>query len=274
MLKKELMDTAKSKKTWMAAVALFLLPMADLVRKILYTYAPYWQYSEMYPDGLQPSNILHPSYAGFLAGGIPTHAFQQLWFWIIPIWCLLLYGDSCVREYRCGYDILLDTRASKRKVFWTKNLAGFIVGFSIAFVSVLVNYLLCVIIFHGGTSFSGMEQMVGSEYVSAMFNFSLTHPILTYCLYMLSFSVICGLACCMSVSICMLLRSYKLAYCVAFIIWYPQISMSSRGTIIEAIQPYSPADISFLIHGVTVFLISVAVIVVLGYIRKVKSETV
>lgn len=272
MLKKELMDTLRSVKTWVAAVVLFLLPMADLIRKIYYVYSPYRL--ESFPNGLQPSDILHPAYAGFLAGGIPTHAFQQLWFWMIPIWGLLLYGDSCVREYRCGYDILLDTRASKRKVFWIKNLAGFIVGFSTAFVSVLVNYLLCVMIFYGGTSFSGMEQMVGDEYVSEVFNFSLTHPNLTYCLYMLSFSVICGLACCMSVSICMLLRSYKLAYCVAFIIWYPQISMSSKGTIIEAIQPYSPADISFLIHGVTVFLISVAVMVVLGYLRKVKSETV
>ena len=272
MLKKELMDTVRSVKTWITAAVLLLLPMADLVRKVLYQYEPYWQYPEMYPEGLRPTDILHPSFAGFLAGGIPTHAFQQLWFWIVPIWCLLLYGDSCVREYHCKYDSLLDTRISKRKVFWTKNLAGFLIGFAVTLASVLVNYLLCVMIFPG-TSFSGFEQLVGSKNATTFFDFSMTHPILIYCVYMLSFSIISGLTCCMSVSLCMLLRSYKLAYCVAFVIWFPQVSMSSRGTIIEAIQPYSLADISFLIHGITVFLISVVVTVILGYIRKVKYET-
>ena len=86
MLKKELMDTVRSVKTWITAAVLLLLPMADLVRKVLYQYEPYWQYPEMYPEGLRPTDILHPSFAGFLAGGIPTHAFQQLWFWIVTIW--------------------------------------------------------------------------------------------------------------------------------------------------------------------------------------------
>ena len=119
MLKKELLDTFRSTRAKIVFFVFLAIMVYDFVDKIYWQYQDYWFHPEAYPDGL--AEVKHFSIAGFLNGGISSNNPQYLILWLLPIWCLLLCGDSPIREEKCGYLPLIETRISRKKYFWKKN---------------------------------------------------------------------------------------------------------------------------------------------------------
>ena len=120
MLKKELLDTFRSTRAKIVFFVFLAIMVYDFVDKIYWQYQDYWFHPEAYPDGL--AEVKHFSIAGFLNGGISSNNPQYLILWLLPIWCLLLCGDSPIREEKCGYLPLIETRISRKKYFWKKNI--------------------------------------------------------------------------------------------------------------------------------------------------------
>ena len=267
MLKKEILDTLRSTKARVVFWVFLCVMLYDFLEKVYWQYQAYWLHPEVYPDG--PINVFYPSMAGFLSGGEITHNAQCILEWLLPIWCLLFYGDSYIREKRCGYLSLMDSRISRKKYFWGKNLSGFMVGFLLMFANSLINYLLCGIAFHGD-SFRNLETYVGTAGMPQWFNISLTYPVMVYVLYMISASTITGLLCCMTISLSMALPFYPLVYAISFMVWYPQIS--NQYSILHLIQPFLSYPETTLLIGFLIFLIPVALCMIAGYIRRVKCD--
>lgn len=267
MLRKEIMDTLKSTKSRLVMLVFFLVPMYHFLKMVYDQYAPYIGYMDQYPDGIP--NIFHPSAAAFLASGGYSNTPQILIKWLLPIWLLLLYGDSYIREYRYGYVPLMDTRISRKKYFWTKNLAAFLITFSINVISLLVNYGLCWIAFPGN-DFRGIEYIVEYGQAGKWLTYSIEHPVEVYFLYIFLFSAICGILCCACVSLTMALPSYALVYAISFMLWYPQISTDY--SILGAMQIFIEWRSDLITWGIVIFLSLFTIALLSGYIRRVKHE--
>ena len=67
----------------------------------------------------------------------------------------------------------------KKKFFWGKNLSAFFSGFMLMFISLLLNYILCMVAFPGN-DFHNLETYVGTEGMPEWFNISLTYPVVVY----------------------------------------------------------------------------------------------
>lgn len=269
MLKKEILDTLKSAKSRIVMLVWILVPMYHFLKMVYDQYHPYVGYMEYYPDGIP--NILHPSAAAFLTSGGYSNAPQILLLWLLPIWYLLLYGDSCIREYRCGYLPLMDTRISRAKYFLTKNAAAFLLTFFLNVGSLALNYVLCWIAFPGN-DFRGMEYIVAYGDAGAWLTYSIQHPVGVYILYILIFAALSGMLSCACVSLAMALRSYPLVYAVSFMLWYPQISTDY--SVLSAMQPFIEYRADLTTWGILVYLLLAVAAVLVGYVRRVKYETI
>ena len=268
MLKKEILDTMKSPKARVVFLIFLLLVIYDFADKFYWSYQDYWFHPEAYPNGLM--EIMHPSAAGFLCGGNSNNNSQFLIYWLLPIWCLLFYGDSVIREKKNGYIPLMDTRASRKKYFCGKNEGAFICGFGLMFVCLSVNYLLCGIGFREGDYLLNWDAYVGLPGQTEWYNFSVTHPVGVYLLYIVINAVVAGLLCCMCTSLCMALPSYPLVYAIAFMVWYPQVS--NDYSILLAMQPFLNYPAKTFLIAYLIFLIPVALCMIAGYIRRVKCD--
>ena len=265
MLKKEIFDTLKSRKSRVACVIFILLVLYDFADKIYFPYSDYLLHPEAYPDGLP--QLMHPALAGFLNGGLSSDNMRYLMHWLLPIWCLLFCGDSFIREKKNGYVPLMNTRISRKKYFWGKNGGAFVCGFFLMFFCLLVNFLLCIIGFFNGKDFLGLDEFVRT---TSWFDFSLAHPIPVYFLYIFINAVVMGLLCCMCTSLCMALPYYPLVYAIAFMVWYPQVS--NDYSILLAMQPFLNYPAKTFLIAYLIFLIPVALCMIAGYIRRVKCD--
>lgn len=267
MIKKEILDLLKTKKTYLLFLVIVIIPFVDLLMNIWSCYGDYWLHPESYNS--LPSWIYHPSKAAFLSGSSIGHISQMLLIWLLPFYLLFMYGDSYIKEQMIGYHNIVSIRKSKLAVFATKNVVGFIVGFIPTLVSVLLNYLLCLLCFKHGASFGGMEIFI-NEASNELLLISINSPVVTYFIYILVFSIISGMCGVMCVSFSFCFKSYKALYSACFVIWFGQII--SPYSITYAIQPFIEYDFPYVIPAVCIFIFISMIALIAGYINKVRYE--
>ncbi len=270
MISKELSDIFKSKKTWIIVIIMFLIPIVDLALNVYAVYWDFWTHKEAYSYFLSPDRIYHPSMGAFLSGTSVGHMPQMLLIWLLPIFLLLIYSDTYIKEYQLKYHYIISTRIQNVKIFLAKLLAGFIIGFITVFLSLSLNYILSWIAFNGGTSFRGLDYFIGTE--ESLLSISLENPVITYIIYIFNFSVISGLYSIVCVSLSFCFRTYKLLYGVCIIIWFWQILSPYSLTFI--IQPFIEYGFERIIPAAAVLILIVIVAVAVGYYSKVKYERI
>ena len=115
MLKKELLDTFRSTRAKIVFFVFLAIMVYNFADTFYWTHQAYDFHPENYPGGLE--NMYHPSIAGFLNSPGSSNNPQILIKWLLPIWGLLFGADSFIREKRCGYLPLMDTRISRKRYF-------------------------------------------------------------------------------------------------------------------------------------------------------------
>jgi hypothetical protein len=237
-------------------IFLLLIPLIDLLMN--------WNGNTM----ISKEYVLHPSMASFLSGHSMGHITQMLYIWMLPLYLLITYCDYYIQEKKVGYNIMLLSRISKRDLIKSKMIISFFVPFLISFISVSLNFVLANIIFKGGVYFSGLERFVARGI--NILHISIQHPIITYIIYILVFSLItggCGIIC---TGICLLFPKYKVTYPIVFFIWIIQIAMPYSLTY--AMQPFIEYGLDYIIPALLIFLIIVLIVSVSGFIFKVKND--
>lgn len=269
MLRKEIQDTLKSTRSKFVMALFAGIVFYDFLTKLWGNYNDFWLHPEAY-GGVMPANMLsHPALMGFLSGGQTGHLPQIVIVWLLPIWCLLLCGDSYISEYRNGYLPMLYSRIDRKKIFICKIAGAFLSAAGIFGGILLLNFGMCILAFGKGIAFHGIERY--AHEVSLWMEFSVKHPILVYLIYVLLFAVLCGLLCSVCVCISFYFPNYPILYSICFMIWYPQILGKYSMAIV--VQPFSMAKTENLLTGIGIFCVLAFFVLILGYVRKAKYET-
>ena len=171
----------KSTKGRLIILLMFLLPLIDFIQHI---------YNDIILFGsFDPEN--HPAFTSFLSGSTMGHFTQILLSFILPLYFLLLYADSYTTDRNTGYLKCLIMRVGKKEYYKTKFKIAAIVPSVIMFFSLLLNFLLCIIFFHSGSSFGGMEEYYHD--MNKWFIFGYNHPYIYYFTYIITYCFVCGL---------------------------------------------------------------------------------
>ena len=171
----------------------------------------------------------------------------------MPIYILLIYGDSYIWEKSCGYTGIIFSQYSRKKIVQTKFAVSFLLFFSIIFLSLLLNFLLANLLFMGGSDFKGMELMLAEGDLSGWWAWSLENPFLAYFLYMILYSILAGIFGVVCYAVCYLAPSYKLAYPICFFLWFGQIV--SPYSITYAIQPFIEYGPEYFLPALLIFFV-------------------
>lgn len=264
----ELYRVFKSWKSRFFILLVFLIPMIDLLFVIHQNIVPQWPVEWSY----RRIALYHPCMASFLSAAAHGHIMQMLLIWLMPIYILLIYGDSYIQEKTVGYTAIIYSHYSRKKVLYTRFAVSFLLFFGAFFLSMLLNFILANIIFINGGSMKGLEQLAYDDVLPAWLAWSLRNPYLSYLLCMAAYSLIAGAGGILCYAVCLLFPSYKLAYPICFFLWFLQIA--SRYSITYAIQPYIEyGPEKFLIALLRYFAIALIIILICRW-REVKCDKI
>lgn len=269
-MKSELLKVIKSKKSIFFITLMFLIPFIDLISNMLNVYKNYWMYKDAYEGGLSSSMILHPAMGSFLAGSSHGHIAQMLLIWILPIYLMVIYSDSYIREVQFGYNNIVFSKTDRKTMIKQKYILSFLIPFLISFVSLSVNFILAHIIFYGGTNMQQMDTY--ADFFQTFIRMCLNNPNKAYLLYIFVYSIIsggCGILCS---GISFLIPNNKIAYPAAFFLWIIQIISPYSLTYI--IQPFIEYGLNYIVPALVIFLMIVISILILSYRYKVKYDEI
>lgn len=269
MLASELYRVVKNKKSVAFICILFAVPFIDLLTNVYASFSDYWLHPEAYSGQLPKDNLLHPTVASFLSGSSQGHIAQMLLIWILPLYLLLIYSDFYILEKKIGYSNITYSKISRKELLKVRFLLSFSLPFAILFASLLLNFVLSLIIFHGGQSFLGLEMYTDSH---SLLSISLKHPYITYIIYIVAFSFLAGGYGVMCSALSLLFPSYKYVYPMAFFIWIIQIMSPYSLTYI--MQPFIEYGWKEIILAGIIFLIIIAIFIFSAWQYKVKYDEV
>lgn len=268
-IKSELYKVVKSTRSIIFIVVIFLIPFIDLIMNICSVYLDYWLNTEVYIDGIAKSSIYHPVVGSFLSGISEGHIAQMLLIWFLPIYSMLIVGDSYIREFGCGYNNIIFTIEDRKNIVKGKIIVSFFVMFIVSLVSMMVNFCISQIVFLNGNNMLGLE---GLGVVNGFVRKCLQHPNIAYVMYILMYSIIaggCGILCsCVS----FIIPDNRIAYPVVFFAWILQIISPYSLTYLT--QPFIEYGPEYFLPALLIFVVIIAVAWNIAYISKVKKDEI
>lgn len=262
----ELYRILKSWKSRVFILVIFLVPIWELLILIKQIIIPQWPIE--WSERIRVLN--HPAMASFLSGASHGHTAQMLLIWLMPIYVLLIYGDSYIQEKSCGYTGIIYSQYSRKKIIRTKFATSFLVFFGVFFMSMLLNFILANLIFMGGGRLRGFEQSLAAGVLSPFEVWSVQNPVAAYLISMVIYCVLAGCTGVMCCAVCYLFPSYKLAYPICFFIWFIQITMEP--SIIYALQPFTGNTVIKVIFPLLRFFVIGLIVVLISWWREVRCD--
>lgn len=251
----------RSIKGKIAISLIFLLPAVDFFQHIYGEIIAYGEYDS--------SNFNHPVYCSFLSASSMGNFTQILMFWILPLYFMILYCDSYTSDRNSGYLKCLISRTGRKKYYKTKFKIAFFLPFILMFISLTLNFLMCIIIFHNGDMFGGFEDFYLS--MDRWLIFGIEHPFIYYFIYVIADCLIGGLCGILGMCCSILFANHFKAYPISFFVWFLQILIPFG--IGNTVQPYTEYGIKYFISGLCILVVSILILFAITYfVRLIKDE--
>lgn len=181
----------------------------------------------------------------------------------------LQQNRDTVQDYKTGYNNILISKVGKHKYFREKIYVSFWVPFLIMFFSLIINLILCYVLFNGGT-YSPSQGLEMPENI--LFTASIKHPLLTNLVFLLVTSLFSGFSGIVGVSFSFLFKKNEYVYPSVFMLWF--LLASRDDSLLFLLQPFAEYDYDVLIP---IFLLCIALFVllwVISYIVEVRYREV
>lgn len=262
MVKSELNRIIRSKKGISALIVIFAFPFLDFLQHIYFDIIAFGDFGSYH--------LNHPVYMAFLSGSCTGHITQILFFWILPIYFMLLYSDSYTDDLRLGYWNCLTVRVGINEYYKTKFKIAALLPAALILGSLMINLLMCITLFHNGSMFGGLEDFY--ETMDSWFVFGFNHPYIYYQSYVLSACLICSLSSVLGLCCSIIFKNHFEAYPVAFTVWFVLILIPHG--ISNTVQPYTEYGIKYCLSGLGILIGVVTAFSAAVYFMRIKKGEV
>jgi hypothetical protein len=241
-------------KTKIVIALIFLIPMID----ILLNYNDY-------------SGMILPYLGTFLSGSSQGHIPQILLVWFLPVFMLIMCGDSYLDDYKTGYRYIMGTKKGRSNYYQKTLLGNMLLSFVAVVISLLVNMLLAFILFNNGDFDLGLTIDILPE--NSLYTFALTYPYLTNVIYIIVFGLFASLCTGCSTVICWIFPNKTYAYPLSFIVWF--LHIIGLGTSLPMIvQPFNEVYFDEYIKTFSFTVLFFICVIFIGFVYKVRTDEV
>jgi len=182
----------------------------------------------------------YPLYATFLSCYARGHIFHSIYFWILPIYILILTIETCVEDYTTGNKNIIMSRIGKEKYSVMRICEGFLVPFFIVLLGLLLNMVFVMIVCRGGTAtiygnhplFFNKDTMPDT----LLFKISYEHPMITNIIYALFTALYAGIIGISATVMSFVIYDRRVIYGINFVVWFIQIMF--KNSILLLFQPF------------------------------------
>lgn len=184
-----------------------------------------------------------PDYAFFLTANSNdiNHVFQSLFFWFMPLYCLVLTSDDCIEDYKIGYGNAMLSRVGKRNYIQTHIIKSFLYIFLLVASALLLNLLLVHLAFEGGN-----YNVYGEDFtVNAFYQWEKENPFITNLLFIGISAFFSGLISVLGTVSGILFRDKKFVYGITMLFW--TVSILREKSLLLLFQPHSEYVLDTLI---------------------------
>ena len=200
ILKLEMRRAFSSFGFWVALIAGNLFAVLHLVTEIIPIHVEF--NNSLGGGDIAPQTVWY-AWLGWNIGG--THAYNYIYYTIVPILAVLPYAVSGWEDIKSSYRVQLCTRIERKKYFKAKYFAVFVSGGTVCTIPILFDLLLCYL-FLPGFPISA-SYCIGPSYSDAWAELFYTCPLA----YALVFTVILfcfgGVYACMGLAVTELLEN-------------------------------------------------------------------
>lgn len=198
-------------------VAIILFPFIDFMQNLLV----FLKFENV--------NAWKPELETFLtyrsSGTFPAH---KLLFWFLPLYYLILLGDSCIEDAQYGYRNIIISRNGRKRYFGFNLAYSFGCAFLVMFLALAFNAGLCAVAFRGGQHLPELSF----EWQKEMF-IHLQRTLWTYIVFV---SLISGVVAAGATALSVGLHNRYVVYPLVYIMWYIPFVMDR--SIMLALQPF------------------------------------
>lgn len=261
LLSREIKSVLKNKRTYIVFTILTIITLYDLWININNNLL----LSIGTGGKIDWTTVIYPYYAAFLSSSSEGHVGTMLYSHLFPIYALIVIADSCVTEYKTGIYNALSVRGGKKAIFFNKLLATFIVLFVMTLITFIINYVCALVVFHDGTLsylFIAENHILGQ--IVAL------NPDLAYVVYMFVNAAILSLVGVMCVCFGYIIKDLKVVYAVSLITWLIFIALPWSITYVT--QPYIEQGLEWIIPSLSIFLITVGILIWIAYKKRVLCD--
>lgn len=258
MIKYELLSVFYNKRK-MFVILLFIVIVcfdAYLVYKSSFLYE--YSINPYYDLKIVIENTKTACSAAFLSGSSKGHIPQELIIWLLPLYFLFIYSDFHLSELKYNNFQLLEIRASKMKIFNSKMISSFVIGFCVAMIAVFLNFIICLIVFR-----SGLSQNQSAPDIFWLLSSS--NAYLAYIIYMIVFSFISGILCSAMTALSFIIEFKIPLYVLSFGAWY--LMIIGKYSITYLTQPFIEYGLSYMIPSFLIFICVVTIPIIIGYMK-------
>lgn len=265
MIKSELCRIIKSTKGKMIIGMIIGMPFLDFILHVYEDVIAYGDYDKL-SFGLH--RFCHPTYASFLSGSSIGKFLQISFFWMLPLYFLILYSDSYITDKKFGYNVCLISRIGKKEYFKNKFRLAFLLPLILVLISFGFNLFCNFTVFHGGQSFRGYEQFY--EDMDSWFIWGYKNPYIYYPVYIAADAYICALCSVLGLCCSILFKNHYTAYPAAFFIWLTQIILPFGAG--RSVQPYTEYGLKFFAVGLITFTFIVMSVFIVTFLKVKKDD--
>ena len=184
-----------------------------------------------------------PPYATFVAlPGVAHHILNRVFTWFMPLYMVLIFADTVIEDSQTRLSNSEIARTGKKSYIRTKVLGTFTMAFILIAFSMLLNLMLCYIVFSGG-KFIGMDP--GDSPENFLYNISHAHPLLANIAFDLVKAFMCALIATVGASIALIAPNRKIVYSLTLIIWFIPIMLNK--SLVLIFKPFSEYDFQYLL---------------------------
>lgn len=257
MLKSELNRYIHDWRTRIFAILIVVIPLLDFIQVL---------FSQDFADFGDAQYRFNPIVASFLSGSQAEHYGQIIFVWFMPILLLGLCAERPIRDHKEQYDIAQIMRLGKKRYYLVGLMANGILTFVTTGIGLILNYLLALLVFHGGKDFL-TDDLENSSTLTAELSWQYNHTVLTMLMVTVATVLLATVFAFVCYVLSLMFANYYVVYTVAFVVWFAQIISKYSTTYL--MQPLIEYGLNYQIPSALIFIATSGAIIGLGYWRMV-----